>query len=289
MDWLHAHHCTVLGKKPIEIYYFIDPLCPECWGMEPILKKVQMEYGNIVNIKHVLTGKQTSLSYQKELKDPSQLATVWERTASRTGMSCDGDIWLTSAVPSHVPYRASLAIKAAELQGKKNGIRFLRKLQEFLFLEKKNISNIKVLAECAKAANIDPDEFLQDIHSDAAVKALQCDLKITEEMDVQESPSLVIFNENIEEEGIKVSGIYSYDIYLSILAEMMPSLPPPSPLPKIEHFIRFFNVVATKEIAVVYDMQEQEVEREMKKLRLRRVVEQIPGKFGTFWRYIPSN
>ena len=286
MDWLHSHHCSMLGKKPVEIYVFIDPLCPQCWGMEPVLKKLQMEYGPIISIKHVLTGKLVTPSFQKELQAPSQLADVWEKTASRTGMSCDGDLWLTNAIPSTMPYNASLAIKAAELQGKKNGIKFLRKLREYLFLKKKNISEIEILVECAEASGIDPQEFLQDINSEAAAKAFQCDLKITQEMDVQEIPSLVIFNEKIEEEGIKISGIYPYEVYISILSEIIPDMPKPEPLPDIEYFVRFFNLVATREIAVVYNMKESDVEKEMKKLQLRRLVQRIPGKQGTFWKYI---
>ena len=286
MDWLHSHHCSMLGKKPVEIYIFIDPLCPQCWGMEPVLKKLQMEYGPIISIKHVLTGKLVTPSFQKELQAPSQLADVWEKTASRTGMSCDGDLWLTNAIPSTMPYNASLAIKAAELQGKKNGIRFLRKLREYLFLKKKNISEIDILVECAEASGIDPQEFLHDINSEAAAKAFQCDLKITQEMDVQEIPSLVIFNEKIEDEGIKISGIYHYEVYISILSEIIPDMPDPEPLPDIEYFVRFFNLVATREIAVVYNMKESEVEKEMKKLQLRQLVQRIPGKQGTFWKYI---
>ncbi len=285
-DWLHAHHCSLLGKKPIEIYVFIDPLCPQCWGMEPILKKLKMEYGNIINIKHVLSGKLVTLGYQKDLQSANNIMNIWERTASRTGMSCDGDLWLNNTIPSTMPYSTSLAIKAAELQGKKNGIRFLRKLQEYLFLKKKNISEMSVLLECAQASGIDTEEFLKDIDSDAAAKAFQCDLKITEEMEVQEIPSLVFFNEKIEEEGIKLSGIYSYHVYISVLSEMMPALPEPAPLPTIEYFVRFFNLVATKEVSVVYNLTEQEAERELKKLQLRRVVERINGKHGAFWKYI---
>ena len=45
-----------------------------------------------------------------------------------------------------LPCLSSVSIKAAELQGRKAGIRFLRKLQEMLFLEKQNIS----LSRCYK-------------------------------------------------------------------------------------------------------------------------------------------
>lgn len=45
-----------LLKKPVEIYVFVDPLCPECWSLEPILKKLAIEYGRFLQSDRFLTG-----------------------------------------------------------------------------------------------------------------------------------------------------------------------------------------------------------------------------------------
>ena len=42
-----------------------------------------------------------------------------------------------------------------------------------------------------ESLGLDVEEFINDIHSESAAKAFQCDLKITSEMDVQEIPTLV--------------------------------------------------------------------------------------------------
>ncbi|AST94221.1 dithiol-disulfide isomerase [Sutcliffiella cohnii] len=270
-------------NKPIEIYLFIDPLCPECWGLEPILKKLQIEYGRYFTIKHVLSGKLATLNLGKK-NAPETMAKTWERTANRSGMSCDGSLWLEQ--PISTPFAASVAIKAAELQGRRSGSKFLRKLQEVLFLQKQDISNIDVLKECAISVQLDVEEFERDLKEEYAAKALQCDLKITSEMEVQEIPSLVFFNENIEAEGIKVSGCHSYEIYVEILQDMINETLKPDIPPSIEQFLKRFEFVATKELAVVYNLTEQEVEREMKKLVLKQKVEQVPVKYGTFWKYL---
>lgn len=262
---------------------FIDPLCPECWALEPILKKLQIEYGQYFSIKHVLSGRLADLNLGKK-KNYEHIAEFWERTASRTGMSCDGTLWLEN--PVETPHIASIAIKAAELQGRKAGIRFLRKLQELLFLDKQNVSEIEVLAGISKSIDLDVDEFLIDLHSDSAAKAFQCDLKITAEMDVQEIPTLVFFNDNAEDEGIKITGSYPYEVYVQILEEMLTEQPIRSFPPPLESFLKFFKFVASQEIAVVYNMTISQVEREMKKLLLKQQVEQIPAKYGTFWKYI---
>ncbi|WP_409304668.1 ClpXP adapter SpxH family protein [Peribacillus sp. SCS-155] len=281
-DWISSQHCYGVGKKPIEIYIFIDPLCPECWALEPIVRKLQVEYGQLFSIKHVLSGKLASLN--KGARTYESLAQVWEKTASRTGMSCDGSLWFENPISS--PYVASIALKAAELQGRKLGIRFLRKLQEMLFLEKQDISNINVLKRCAEEVGLDVEEFNKDITSPSAAKGFQCDLKVTTEMDVTEIPTLVFFNQNIEEEGIKVSGFYPYEVYVHILEDMLNGLPLPKTPPTLLEFLKIFNLVATKEIEVVYGISKNEVEREMKKLVLQQAAEKIPAKYGTFWKYI---
>ncbi|UII57846.1 DsbA family protein [Cytobacillus spongiae] len=277
-----SHHCHGSEKKPIEIYMFIDPLCPECWALEPIIKKLQIEYGRYFSIKHVVSGSIATLNLGKK-QCYENIADLWERTASRSGMSCDGSLWTENPVSS--PHLASIAIKAAELQGRKSAIRFLRKLQEVLFLEKQNISELDVLKECAAEVGLDVKEFINDIHSESAAKAFQCDLKITSEMEVDEIPTLVFFNQNIEEEGIKITGYYPYEVYVQILEQMLQDKPDKLDPPPLEVFLQYFKLVATKEIAVVYNMAINEVEREMKKLQLKQKVEQVPVKFGMFWRY----
>ncbi|MDQ0268722.1 ClpXP adapter SpxH family protein [Cytobacillus purgationiresistens] len=276
-------HCHGSEKKPLELYIFVDPLCPECWGLEPIIKKLLVEYGRYFSIKHVISGKLTSLNRGKR-QGYDNIVDQWEKTGSRSGMSCDGSVWYENPISS--PHLASIAIKAAELQGRKSGIRFLRKLQEVLFLEKQNISDFDVLKECATDIGLDVVEFVTDIHSESAAKAFQCDVKITAEMDVDEIPTLVFFNENIEEEGIKITGFYQYEVYEQILEEMLPIKPERAPLPELESFLKHFKLVATKEISVVYNMSEQDVNREMKKLQLKQKAEQVPAKHGNFWRFV---
>ncbi|MEJ9224680.1 ClpXP adapter SpxH family protein [Priestia aryabhattai] len=273
--------CQGSNKKPLEIYVFVDPLCPECWALEPILKKLQIEYGQLLSLKHVLGGnlQQLNIGAQEKFE---HIAKSWEKTGSRSGMSCDGNLWLEN--PIDTPYAASIAIKAAGLQGKKQGIRFLRRLQEVVFLEKQNVTEESVLIQCAKHVGLDVDEFVKDLHSDYAAKAFQCDLKITSEMDVDEIPTLVFFNEKVEEEGIKISGYYSYETYVHIIKEMLEIDPDPACLPPLRSFLSYFQFVASKEVAVVYGLSLEEAEKELKKLQLQQVVERVPVKYGTFWR-----
>ncbi|TCP29736.1 putative DsbA family dithiol-disulfide isomerase [Scopulibacillus darangshiensis] len=275
-------HCTTgeqqNGHKPIEIYAFIDPLCPECWGLEPFMKKLLLEYGQYFTLRYLIVGRLDS-SDRKVVK---KIADQWEKIAGLTGMSCDGDVWYNFPPSS---YKISVAIKAAELQGKPAGFRFLRRVREKLFLEKQNINADAVLLDCAKTAKLDIEEFEKDISSNGPIKSLQCDRRMACEMDVSSFPTLVFFNADIEKEGIKVTGRYPFDVYVQILSEMLGEKPVPKEPPELEAFLKKYHLVATKELAVVYNLSEQEVRREMKKLKLKQVVEAVPVKYGTFWRY----
>lgn len=57
------------------------------------------------------------------------------------------------------------------------------------FCHQQDVTSEQVLIENAKSAGLDIEEFQRDIHSQSAVKALQCDMKIAAEMDVSELPT----------------------------------------------------------------------------------------------------
>lgn len=269
------------SQKLIEIYTFIDPTCPECWALEPTLKKLQIEYGQYFKMRYLIGGRFGAYQINSNKETAiNEYALKWEKTARRYGMPCDGDVWIENPISSS--YHATLAVKAAELQGKQAGLRFLRRLRESFFLNKRNIAVEGALLDCAGEAGLDVEEFRHDIRANGAVKAFQCDMKITSEMEVDQLPTLVFLD--ADEAGVKISGYYPYEAYEQVICEMLGGQPQTAEPPEIEDFLRKYPFVATKEIAVVYNLSCAEVDREMKKLLLRQQVERIPVKTGTFWR-----
>ncbi|MFB4165708.1 ClpXP adapter SpxH family protein [Alteribacillus sp. JSM 102045] len=274
------------NKKKLELYIFTDPLCPECWAFEPTLKKLMIEYGHYFSLRFFVAADidTWNKTEARQVKEQKSLADLYEATASRTGMSCDGDIWLENPIES--AYAPSIAMKAAEMQGRQLASVFFRRLREMLFIHKKNIADEKILMDCARDVGLDMEEFQKDIHSHCAVKALQCDMKTTKEMEVDRAPTFVFFNDCVEDGGLKISGLYPYEVYIEILKEMLGETPAPSKKMDLESFLIRYEFVATKEVAVVYDWSEREANAQLKKLVLQRKIERVPVKYGTFWRYI---
>jgi len=247
------------STKPMELYAFIDPLCSSCFDLQPIIRKLQVEYGQYFTLRVVLSTKLSSLN-----------------SFCKTVMISDEDF-------TH-PALPAVAIKAAELQGKRAGIRFLQKLQENLFLDIKNVATYSSLLAIAKQAQLDIEEFISDIQSKEAARAFQCDLHISREMDVTESPSIVFFNERIEDEGLKVCGIYTYEVYEKILAEMLDFKLCRQEPPTLDELFLRYNTLSTKEVASIYGVSNYAAERELKKRTLLQQLERIPVANTIQWR-----
>ncbi len=73
---------------------------------------------------------------------------------------------------------------------------------------------------------------------------------------------------------------------MHILEEMLARKLEKQVLPPLEVFMKYYRVVASKEIAVVYDLSVEEVEKQMKKWTLQQKVKKLPAKHGAFWRYV---
>jgi len=247
--------------RPIELYVFINPTCADCWSLQPILRKLQIDYERYFTLRIIL---RTSLPTLNVLSsgEPDQIET-YEKTH---------------------PSFPSLAIKAAEFQGKRAGFRFLSKLFEYSFLKSRNVTSFSVLVEIAENLLLDVDEFIQDFSSQNVLRSLQVDLCMAKEMEVDVAPTFVFFNENIEDEGLKVSGLYSYEVYEQILGELIGYRIRPNTPPPLDDLFGRFDTLATKEIAEIYKITDRSAERELKKRLLQQHVERHIFQDVTLWR-----
>ena len=250
-------------NKPIELYIFIDPLDEQAFAMQMMLRKLQVEYGHYFTCRYVLSTELSALNCI---------------TNRMKGCVSGAELDITH------PALPSIAIKAAELQGKRAGYRYLNKVQEVAALKQRNIHSHATLLEIAQQVNLDMNEFSSDFGSKEAARAFQCDLYLMREMEVDEIPSIVFFNECIEDEGLKVSGSYNYEVYEHILEELLGEELIRQPVPALSELFHRFNALTTAEVAEIYSINEQVAERELKKRMLQQKVERITTDDITMWR-----
>ena len=249
--------------KPVELYIFIDPLCKQAFALQSIIRRLQLQYDHYFTYRIVLSTDLTLLNcYSSHTKD------------------CTEHIALDI---SH-PVLPSIAIKAAELQGKRVGFKYLTKLQEYAMLSNKNVNSHTTLLEIAQEIQLDMDEFASDFGSKEAARAFQCDLYITREMEVDEVPSIVFFNECIEDEGLKISGAYTFEVYEQILEELIDGQLVKKPLPSLDELFNRFDTLTTEEVADIYSIDYSLAERELKKRMLQQKVERIHSNNTCCWK-----
>ncbi len=251
-------------SKPIELYVFIDLLSPGSFELQALIRQLQINYGHYFSMRFVLSTELNSLN-----------------SACQRINSCQTQEELVDL--SH-PVLPSIAVKAAELQGKKAGYRYLTKLQEYTYLNTKNVCQCSTLQEIAYETNLDIEEFQTDFLSVEASRSFQNDLCIAREMEVDEVPSFVFFNENIEDEGLKVSGSYSYEVYEKILEELLGEKLVCQQPPSVEDLFHRFHTFTTKELAAIYQISPSTCERELKKKMLQQKVDRVSYENLSLWR-----
>lgn len=263
-------------EKPIEIYAFIDPVCNVCWALNPILKKLSLEYGRFFTIRPVIICHMSNF-----YKSKGNVTSIWKKANTLADIHS-----IQSKNSTDFPWITAMGIKAAGFQGNKAARTYLRKVQEAYFIKNKDITDEHVLITCAINSKLDVEEFKNDLYAESSEKAFQCDLKVMMEMGVRTIPALVFFNHIIGDHGIKICGVHSYETYVHILKEVLQKDAIPAKKPPLEEFLAYYKLVGNKELSIVFDRTYTDMEREMKKLLLKRKVEKMHANYDIFWKYI---
>lgn len=240
-------------NKKIEIYSFFDPFCKDSWKLKATLRKLQIEYYQFVEIKQILLP---------------TLKVLTKCQAQST--TCDDNI--------------ALAFKAAELQGRKKANLFLNFIQNEI-MPKQDIITKELIMHCAQKAGLDIEVFTNDIRSNHVTSSLKCDQHIANEMDVNVTPTLVFFNENYEDEGLKVEGIHAYHIYTYIINELVETPIEKKLPPTLSEYIREQEMVSEHELETVYEWPHNILMNELRKLKLQNIIEDVYYDHDLFWRY----
>lgn len=206
-------------QKPVKIIYYTDPICSSCWGIEPQLRKLKLEYGNYIEIEYRMGGLLPNWSYNSGgISKPSDVAHHWDEVSLYYDMPIDGDIWLEDPLPSSYP--PSIACKAAQMQDASKAILFLREIREMVFLQKKNITKWEYLELAAKSVGLDPVKFKMDFEGKANALFNE-DLQKGRELGVRGFPTLFFTDTTGRTET--VYGSKPYASFESALRKLIPT------------------------------------------------------------------
>ena len=208
------------NEKSIKIIYFTDPICSSCWGIEPQLRKLKLEYGKDIAIEYRMGGLLKDWSYNSGgISKPSDVAEHWDEVSAHYDMPINGDLWLEDPLSSSYP--PSTAFKAAQMQDDEKAILFLREIKEMVFLQKKNITKWENLEAAAKKAGLNTEQFKNDFE-EKAQHLFEEDLNLARKMGVRGFPTLFFTNQAGETEIMY--GVKSYNNYEEVIKKIAPSV-----------------------------------------------------------------
>ncbi len=233
-------------ETPIKIVYFTDPICSSCWGIEPQLRRLELEYGHLVTIQYHMGGLLPKWEGFNGggINKPSDVAQHWDEVSQHYQMPIDGDVWLEDPLSSSYP--PSIAYKAAQMQDEHKAALFLRKIREMVFLEKKNITKWEHLSAAAKQSGLDVEQFKTD-YEGAAPQRFRDDLALAKALGVRGFPTLFVSNQASQQQLIY--GFRPYSVFEQTLLALYPAAVKKPIQRDFESLFAHFPTLTTREFA----------------------------------------
>lgn len=269
----------VLVKK-VRLVYFTDPICSSCWGIEPQLRKLKLEYGEHIDIEYRMGGLLPNWEYNSGgISKPSDVAKHWDEVSIHYDMPIDGDVWLEDPLDSSYP--PSIAFKAAQIQNEKKAILFMREMREMLFLKKQNLAKWENIAIAAKAVGLDVQQMKLDMVSKAKL-LFEEDLQLAKSNGVRGFPTVFV----IDQAGNKeiVYGSKPYAFYETAILKANGNIIKSEYSKNWKNLFSSYSTLTAKEFTVLSGMPRVESEQLLNELAAKGNLEKYTTKNGSIWK-----
>ena len=260
--------------------YFTDPICSSCWGIEPQLRKLKLEYGDDLEIEYRMGGLLPDWSYNSGgISKPSDVAHHWDEVSIHYDMPIDGDVWLEDPLDSSYP--PSVAFKAAEMQDSRKALLFMRAIREMVFLQKKNITRWEHLNAAAVASGLDPEQMKKDMEGRAMELFLE-DLKMGRSMGVRGFPTMFFLDAKNNRE--LVYGSKPYAAYEAALLKLSPASVRHNYDRSTESLFAHYSSLTAREYSELSGTPRADAASTLQSYTEQGFLERLDTKNGSLWR-----
>jgi 2-polyprenyl-6-methoxyphenol hydroxylase-like FAD-dependent oxidoreductase/predicted DsbA family dithiol-disulfide isomerase len=267
-------------NKQIQVLYFTDPICSTCWIIQPLLRKLKLEYDSYINVKYCMGGLLPSWDdYNKgKIQKPTDAAKHWEEVCALHEMPLDGDVWLEDPINSSYP--PSIAFKAAQMQDTSMAILFLRRIKEMVFVEKKNIIKWEFLENAAFEVGLDSARLLRDFNGKAK-ELFREDLQLAADLGVVGFPTL-FFSDSANNQYV-LKGHQPYESFEKIIYKLIPNAKKKEINADPENLFTIFPRMTDKEFAFLSNLSKDVAIRTLVSLWNNNFIDKYESKNGTIW------
>jgi putative protein-disulfide isomerase len=236
------------------VSYYTDPACPWSWASEPGLRRLQVEFGDQLDITYVMGG------LAREFRRPLETMRHVMDAAAASGMPADPRLWLDA--PPRSSYPACQAVKAAAEQDLDGP--YLRVVREGLMVDRRTLDSAGALIDAARRVpGMDVERFAVDVRSNAITEAFGADLERVRAAAPHTHaegrrrvpfPSFE-FRPAGADDAAEPAGVYdSGDAEELRRAAIAAGATPGDGLPGAEDLVRRFGRLATPEVAAASDL-----------------------------------
>ncbi|SDJ21628.1 Predicted dithiol-disulfide isomerase, DsbA family [Halovenus aranensis] len=265
----------------VTLTQFTDPFCTWCWGAEPVLRRIQETYGDHVELAFVMGGLvddfESFADPANGITEPADVAPHWEEATQRHGMPVDASVWYEN--PPQSSYPACIAYEAAEFQGTAIAHRYLRRLRQAFAAEQRNIGDREVLVELADDVGLDLEQFRAALFGDRARAAFEEDRRYMHEVGARTFPT---YRVTTGDDEVQLRGSQPFERLSEVLESAAPGLDRQSPR-SLRSFVEEYGPVATREVAEVYQLDDEDARRKLTDLTAAGHLEERARGTGSFW------
>lgn len=274
-------------QKTIDLYYVTDPICSHCWALEPVLRRFEEQYGHYIKFHTVMGGLLESWNGFADkangINNPADVAEHWREVGEHSRMPIDGSLWLDNPIQSSYP--PSRVFKVIEQRDEKLAQEFLRRAREAVFVFNQNIGDDEVLIDIVNQLGLDGSSIVKEAASSIGKQLLDQDFALARSLGVRGFPTIIMAND--ENKGVKIVGARPLDYYLKGLQQTISAEEiKPNPLPSLSDLLEKEALLFSKEIEVMYDLSQDEVNSFIQK-ELSTTQYQLKEALGEY--YIEKN
>ncbi len=278
----------------IRIVEYTDPYSVWCWGCEPAVRRLEALFPDAVRVDVVMGGLFEDFGPVREYwartsggRWKDSVLTFMRAVADQHRMPMDPERMLAAVDDFESTWPACIAVKAAELQGPAGGRRYLRRLREAVLIEGRPIHRRDVQAELAEDVGLDAARFVRALADGSADRSFHADLETCQARGVTGFPTFELTRGLV---SLRIEGWQPWEVVDKAVRNLDPDLQPrflEPTAPAVARVLRRFGRSATREIAAVFSLTDDDAEILMENLEAEGVVHRREAGSGDLWEPAP--
>ncbi|ARK23015.1 DsbA family oxidoreductase [Sporosarcina ureae] len=248
--------------KEINLYYVTDPICSHCWAIEPELRRFVEQYGHYFNMHTVMGGllekwHDGPIDPGNGIYKPADVAGHWREVGEHSRMSIDGSLMVDNPVQSSYPPSRVFKI-IQKNHGDTLASAYLRRTREELFVFNQNISERAEMVGIVNALGLDGEAIVNEAEQPIGQQLLNEDFAQARSLGATGFPSIIMIN--AKNKGLKIVGGRPLESYVDGLKKVLDvDTLQPKPQPAISSLLEKERLLFSKEIEVMYDVEQSDV------------------------------